>query len=183
MEKTTESIEIWVVRHGQTFDNIKAYCQGHLPGKLTETGIEQAKLLGKRLAATEFQKFYVSDLGRTKETFEQICSQRKDKPSEESSVVFSSLMREKGGGEFEGGPLAILNEAQKKSGLGLRDFKPKKGESWIDVYERAAEQFRRIYFDCLASGEKPGNHISLSVSVSPGYSWRMDHGTPQLHQV
>ena len=38
----TIRLELWVVRHGQTVDNIKNYCQGHLDGKLTEVGVEQA---------------------------------------------------------------------------------------------------------------------------------------------
>ena len=152
MERTQNDavrLELWVVRHGQTVDNIKNYCQGHLDGKLTEVGVAQAKILGQRLAATRFDRCYVSDLGRTRETFEAIASQWKTFDRENASVVYSSLMREKAGGVAEGGPLSVIHEAQKKSGLPARDFKPQKGESWKDVYQRASQMMRQVFFECL----------------------------------
>ena len=142
-------IELWVVRHGQTVDNIKSFCQGHLDGKLTEVGVGQAKLLGQRLAATGFDRFYVSDLGRTRETFDAITSQWKSFDAETAAVVYSPLMREKAGGVAEGGPLSVVHDAQKKSGLPARDFKPQKGESWKDVYARASQLMRQVFFECL----------------------------------
>ena len=145
----TIRLELWVVRHGQTVDNIKNYCQGHLDGKLTEVGVEQAQVLGRRLASAQFDRFYVSDLGRTRETFNSIASQWKHFDREKAVIVYSSLMREKAGGVAEGGPLSVVHEAQRKSGLPIRDYKPQKGESWKDVYSRASQLMRQVFFECL----------------------------------
>ena len=45
---------------------------GQNPGKLTQEGIEQAQMIGEHFKAQHFHKIYVSDLGRTRETFENI---------------------------------------------------------------------------------------------------------------
>jgi probable phosphoglycerate mutase len=142
-------LELWVVRHGQTVDNVKSFCQGHLDGQLTAAGVAQAQVLGRRLAETTFDRYYVSDLGRTRETFQAIASQWKLFDAASAPVVYSSLLREKAGGVAEGGPLSALHDAQKKSGLPIRDFKPQKGESWKDVYARAGQLLRQVFFECL----------------------------------
>ena len=40
MEKLKKKIEIWLIRHGETEDNIAGILAGQLPGKLTEQGIK-----------------------------------------------------------------------------------------------------------------------------------------------
>ncbi len=62
--------ELYIARHGQTHENIEDIVQGHRDGKLTNHGIEQANLLGKRLKEIQFDAVYSSDLGRAKETTE-----------------------------------------------------------------------------------------------------------------
>lgn len=67
-------IELHLVRHGQTQDNITGTLAGHMPGKLTDAGIKQAKQTGKRLKQAKYNHVYVSDLARTKQTFETIAA-------------------------------------------------------------------------------------------------------------
>ena len=43
------SINLWVVRHGETFANLNHIIQGQQGGELTEKGFEQAHKLGMRL--------------------------------------------------------------------------------------------------------------------------------------
>jgi broad specificity phosphatase PhoE len=76
-------------------------------------------------------------------------SQWKHFDREKAVIVYSSLMREKPGGVSEGGPLSVVHEAQRKSGLPIRDYKPQKGESWKDVYSRASQLMRQVFFECL----------------------------------
>lgn len=59
------------VRHGETEDNKTRTIAGQRPGKLTEIGRAQAQKIGLQFAKDkrEFDFIYVSDLGRTKETF------------------------------------------------------------------------------------------------------------------
>lgn len=54
-------------------------------------------------------------------------------------TIFTPLMREKGGGEYEGKPLELFrkNAADKK--IPLRLFKGKGGECWDDVNKRAQQ--------------------------------------------
>ena len=42
-------LTVYLARHGQTEENLAHIFQGHLPGRLTETGKTQAKELGERL--------------------------------------------------------------------------------------------------------------------------------------
>ena len=49
-------VDMWVVRHGQTVDNVNGIYQGQTEGKLTETGISQAIRVGQRLASERFDR-------------------------------------------------------------------------------------------------------------------------------
>ena len=62
-------IEFTLVRHGQTVGNISRLCQGHMPGQLSNEGFEQAARVGRRLIHAKFDKVYVSDLQRTRQTW------------------------------------------------------------------------------------------------------------------
>ena len=57
---------LYIVRHGQTEENLQAILQGHLPGNLTEQGKEQVRKAAERLAETgvEFRCIVSSDLKR-----------------------------------------------------------------------------------------------------------------------
>lgn len=57
---------LYIVRHGQTEENMQAILQGHLPGNLTEQGKEQVRKAAERLAETgvEFRSIVSSDLKR-----------------------------------------------------------------------------------------------------------------------
>src|SRR3990167_5039157 len=137
-------VEIWAVRHVQTFDNLQHLCQGHQDGKLTPEGEQQALVLGERLAKVEFCSAYVSDLGRTKATFQNISSKR---TASISNVNYEPLLREKSGGVFEGKPLKQVADAAKTKNIPVRDFRPNNGESWKDVYARASLAMKLIFFE------------------------------------
>ena len=64
-----------------------------------------------------------------------------------NEVIYSSLLREKGGGVIEGKPLKLIADAAKISKTPIRSYRPEKGECWKDVYERAAETVKLIFFD------------------------------------
>jgi len=42
-------MKLIITRHGETEENTKGIIMGHLPGKLTPLGIEQAKKVAQRL--------------------------------------------------------------------------------------------------------------------------------------
>ena len=61
-------ITLYLVRHGETKENVANILQGHMPGELTERGIEQARQLCKKLQSVRFDALVCSDLKRCVDT-------------------------------------------------------------------------------------------------------------------
>jgi probable phosphoglycerate mutase len=90
-------LEILLVRHGETHWNREGRVQGyHADSPLTETGLEQARALARRMAAEALDALYSSDLGRTRQTVAPIVQ------STRLQVNFDSRLRERNYGTFEG---------------------------------------------------------------------------------
>jgi len=53
--------------------------------------------------------------------------------------VFDARIREKGGGVLEGSPLGTADKEAHKRGVGIREYRPEGGESWLDVQARARD--------------------------------------------
>ena len=70
----SKAVDFWLVRHGQTIENLKRVSQGHNPGMLSELGWEQARLVGNRLKYEKFNFVTVSDLQRARDTWEAITT-------------------------------------------------------------------------------------------------------------
>ena len=128
-------MEVWVIRHGQTMDNFTRILAGHQPGKLSKLGVTQAQKTGKALQQEIFHGAYVSDLDRTKKTFENIFVSLKR--CKNMKVFFESLLREKSGGDLEGQSIDLPKKLAFEENLDIRLFRPKNGECWNDVFERA----------------------------------------------
>lgn len=140
-----------LIRHGQTQDNITGTLAGHQPGKLTEPGVKQAKQTGKRLKHSKYHHAYVSDLGRTRQTFELIAAETEFIKS--LKPTFTELLREKCGGVLEGGPLKLWKENADKEGKGIRDYKCDKAESWVDVNRRAEKFLHTLILNHLGQDD------------------------------
>ena len=122
MEKIeNRKITVCFVRHGQTFDNVKHILAGHTPGKLTQVGIEQAHTVGDQLKKAHFDYIYVSDLGRTKQTYEGIISRATHlahiKPE------FLPLIRERSVGVLLGEPSTLMETNPAEQGINVREYK------------------------------------------------------------
>ena len=55
---------LYLVRHGETYDNAAQLMQGRVQGELNEKGIEQIKELSRRLTGLHFDAIISSDLKR-----------------------------------------------------------------------------------------------------------------------
>jgi probable phosphoglycerate mutase len=88
--------ELVIIRHGETEWNIKKLIQGHFDSPLTTKGIEQAHILGKRIAMIRPDHIYSSDLGRAYETTRVITKYYK-KP-----ITVEKNLRERNLGIFQG---------------------------------------------------------------------------------
>ena len=51
--------KLYLVRHGETFDNERQIMQGQTPGELNATGIRQAEALSLQLADVHFDAIIV----------------------------------------------------------------------------------------------------------------------------
>ena len=67
---------IYLARHGQTEENLASIFQGHLPGRLTAEGKEQARILGVRLQNIAIDMVVSSDLQRCKDTVQLAVGER-----------------------------------------------------------------------------------------------------------
>ena len=124
-------MKIIMVRHGETVENRNGTVQGQIPGKLTELGIKQAKLVGERLKNHVFDIIYSSDLQRVVDTTKEIAVHH---PNVE--IIYDKRLREWSRGIYEGGTRDKLRKAINDSGLDFVEFKPKGGESVKEMHTR-----------------------------------------------
>lgn len=133
-------------RHGQSDGNALLLCQGASPGYLTDLGKQQAHALGQQLFAgsesIRYDETWCSDLYRVRETC-AIAHEAAGRGEVLSAVMYSSLLREKCAGEFEGAPRSAYYAALRAAPSG-REFCSESGESWNDVQNRV-----RTFMDVL----------------------------------
>ena len=125
-------MSIYLIRHGETPGNRKRVVQ--VPETpLSEEGLEQARLLGVRLADVGLQRIVASDLTRAAMTAEAL-SKATGLP-----VEHDPLLQERNFGDLRGTPYAEL--AQDLFGP---EFDPPGGESWEVFHRRVDTAWDRI---------------------------------------
>lgn len=92
-------IDFWLIRHGETEENVAGICQGQKIGTLTEKGLNQAVVLGEALKSKHFDHFYSSDLKRTMDTMQQVTQHHK-----QAEIIKEPLLRERYLADWEGKP-------------------------------------------------------------------------------
>jgi alpha-ribazole phosphatase len=123
-------MKLLIVRHGETKDNLAGVIQGQGPGELTELGRRQAQLLGQYLKDEPIDAVFCSDLARARETLIEILNFHSLSPQ------FTADLREKNFGDLEGRPWHEYLEVWQASCLSRIEFRPPRGENFIDVRER-----------------------------------------------
>jgi broad specificity phosphatase PhoE len=98
-------INLYLVRHGETYLNRYKKMQGWADSPLTEEGKVVAIESGKRLATVPFTRVYSSDLGRTVETAELILQQ--NHYNQNLEINKRKAFREAFFGSFEGEHLEV----------------------------------------------------------------------------
>lgn len=88
--------ELYLVRHGQTEENKANILQGHLPGRLSEEGLAQARQLRDELKETHFDALLCSDLQRCRDTAAILNEAHGLQPE------YTPLLRERDWGPFTG---------------------------------------------------------------------------------
>lgn len=89
-------MKLYLVRHGETDNNVKKIIQGHSNSKLTKLGKKQAQLLAKRLSKVRLDYIYSSDLLRARKTTEEIAKHQN------CPIKYCVALRERSMGKFSG---------------------------------------------------------------------------------
>lgn len=87
---------LYLVRHGETFDNAAHIMQGQTQGQLNDTGIAQAETVRDQMADIPINAFVASDLHRAIQTCEIIARPH------QLPVQTTPLLRERDWGSFTG---------------------------------------------------------------------------------
>ena len=87
---------LYLVRHGETVDNVNQIMQGQTQGRLTANGIAQAQEVRDRMASENFAAIIASDLKRSVDTATIIAEPH------HLAVVQTPLLRERDWGGFTG---------------------------------------------------------------------------------
>ena len=137
-------MEIYFVRHGQTIWNVEKRFQGLSDSPLTELGITQAKLLGKKLKDIKFDKFYSTSLKRANDTANYIKGNR-----EQEVEIFDDFV-EISMGDMEGIQQEefkkLYPEQVKNFFFNQLEYNPSSfgGESFLEVRERVAKGLEKF---------------------------------------
>ena len=87
---------LYLVRHGETVDNVRQIMQGQTQGELTENGILQAREVAEDLKNVPFDAVIASDLKRSIDTARIIAEPH------QLEVLTTPLLRERDWGGFTG---------------------------------------------------------------------------------
>jgi len=143
-------MKITSVRHGETKRNKEKIVQEQVEGGLTKEGIDQAKRLAKRLSNEVFDKIYCSDAQRAKETAREIIKFHSNIPME-----YTEELREMDAGENIGLSWEEHSKKRDESNESFAIFKPKNGESIMDLVIRIHNFINNLY------SKHKGEHILL----------------------
>ena len=100
---TLYPMQLFLVRHGETEENVQQILQGQMPGHLTTNGRKQAANLAQQLAThyAPFHVMLVSDLQRTRDTAAIL-----NKVLHIPHPILCPLLRERDWGSFTGKDIA-----------------------------------------------------------------------------
>lgn len=137
-------MKLYIVRHGETHENIKGIAQGHSHGRLTALGRKQAKLLAELLEVVNFNIIYSSDLRRAVDTTMYI------KKFQDCKVIYTKQLRERNLGIFNGKKSELFRVyyqalvARHPHTL-HRNVRPPRGESYEQLQKRAIKFLDHVY--------------------------------------
>lgn len=124
--------QIYIVRHGETVENLTKILQGHLPGTLTGKGKEQVRHTAEQLAETgvKFSRIVSSDLQRALDSAQIIADRL------HLSITPMEMLRERDWGKWTGMSIAEATERFRKNGKW--EFPEGTTETEAGIYQRAA---------------------------------------------
>jgi len=128
-------MKLILTRHGETEENKARIVQGHLPGTLSQLGIEQAKKVAQRLKEEKIDYIFSSDSARAVNTAKEIAKFNPDTP-----IEFTRELRERQMGDLEGKE-TIPNWMELKWDPEV--FEKAGGEGLDKLFERASNLIKK----------------------------------------
>lgn len=155
-----------LVRHGESEASVRAAVSSDpaLPCPLTERGAEQARGLGRELAAEPIDVCVVTEFERTRQTAELALARR------EVPITVVGELNDPRAGSFEGGPLDDFRAWAWTHGSA--DEPPGGGESRLAVATRLARGYRGVL-------ERPEPTV-LVVGHALPMSYALGGATPRI---
>lgn len=92
-------MKLYLVRHGETIENLKKIVMGQRHGILSKLGKKQAKQIARSLKNHKFEAVYSSDLKRAADTAREIT-----KFHPHLTAIYTKSLREASFGKLEGKP-------------------------------------------------------------------------------
>ena len=155
---------IYLIRHGQTDQNVAWRIQGQRDFPLNETGVMQAEAARDALKELDisFDRVYSSPLSRAVRTAEIVTGADGDEASEAPEIILDDRLKEMDYGPYEGADLKNLPEALKEF---FSDFNrnpaPEGVEQLPDLVKRLGGFLEAIKPEILEM--KPGENVLLST--------------------
>ncbi len=143
-------MKITSIRHGESKRNREKIIQEQIAGELTKEGINQSRKLAHRLSKESFDKIYCSDAQRAKETAKEIIKFHLNVP-----IEYTEELREMNAGENSGLSWIEDSKRKEKSNENFAKFKPKDGESIMEIVIRINNFINKLY------KKHKGEHILL----------------------
>lgn len=117
---------LYLVRHGETIDNVRQIMQGQTQGELTETGRAQAAELRDRMAMEPIDVFVASDLKRAIDTALIIAEPHG------LQVVTTPLLRERDWGGFTGRYIPDLKDEPWPDNIESLDLLQRRAQRFLE---------------------------------------------------
>lgn len=117
---------LYIIRHGETVDNVAKIMQGQRPGKLNATGVQQIEELAEALRDVHFDAVVSSDLQRSYDSAMIIAARRT------MDVVTTPLLRERDWGNFTGRYILDLKGLPMPDNVETMDEMLKRARAFLD---------------------------------------------------
>lgn len=119
-------ITLYLVRHGETYDNERQIMQGQTQGQLNETGIRQAEELHAQLSGNRIDVYVSSDLYRAIQTCRIIMG------NQTKELVTTPLLRERDWGGFTGRYIPELKDETWPDDIETLDALKNRAQCFLD---------------------------------------------------
>lgn len=127
-----------LIRHGETVDNVNKIMQGQTQGRLTNNGIEQARLLGEQLKNRHIDAFVSSDLRRAVDTCIEIAAPHfhDDRQAALAAIFQTPLLRERDWGSFTGRYIPDLKDAKWTDDIESTETMQERAHEFLELMKR-----------------------------------------------